>query len=118
MPGMPMGMPGMMGGMPGMPMGMPPMPGMPGGMPMGGMPGMMMGGMNPMMAMMMSNMAAMGAASTEKEESAAAPEPSEPIDSRVREICRHFNIEQKICEKLNKAMKLREDYDEDMQVLW
>jgi len=63
-------------------------------------------------------MAAMGAASTEKEESAAAPEPSEPIDSRVREICRHFNIEQKICEKLNKAMKLREDYDEDMQVLW
>mmetsp|Transcript_20977 Transcript_20977/g.37779 ORF Transcript_20977/g.37779 Transcript_20977/m.37779 type:complete len:219 (-) Transcript_20977:97-753(-) len=77
----------------------------------------MMGGMNPMMAMMMSNMAAMGAAA-EPEAEAAPPEPSEPVDSRVKEICRHFNIEQKICEKLNKAMKLREDFDEDMQVLW
>ncbi|CAE8735624.1 unnamed protein product, partial [Polarella glacialis] len=43
---------------------------------------------------------------------------SEPVDSRVRDICRHYNIEEKIMDKLNKAMKTREDFDEDMQVLW
>eukprot|EP00933_Yihiella_yeosuensis_P080510 TRINITY_DN93953_c0_g1_i1.p1 TRINITY_DN93953_c0_g1~~TRINITY_DN93953_c0_g1_i1.p1 ORF type:complete len:362 (-),score=71.93 TRINITY_DN93953_c0_g1_i1:33-992(-) len=137
----PMGapMPGPMGG----PMGAPTMPGMAppmmmpgmnpmmmggmnpmmGGMMGGGMNPMMMGGMNPMMMAMMGNMMAAAANSGSGGGSEdAAPkveiEPQEPVDSRVKEICRHFNIEEKIMQKLNKAMKTREDFDEDIQVLW
>mmetsp|Transcript_63648 Transcript_63648/g.103116 ORF Transcript_63648/g.103116 Transcript_63648/m.103116 type:complete len:229 (+) Transcript_63648:3-689(+) len=79
-----------------------------------------MGGMNPMMMMMMNMMSSN--ASTSAGAAATAditPVPhSEPVDSRVRDICRHYNIEEKIMDKLNKAMKTREDFDEDMQVLW
>lgn len=123
-PGMPMGMsnmgmsPGMSPGMSGMgmPMGMPMMGGMGGmgGMGMNAM-GMPMMQMNPM-AMM--NMAAMMNNVMEPQEEKKVEPPPDPIDSRVRDICRHFGIEDKICEKLNKAMKTREDFDEDMQVLW
>jgi len=133
MPGAPMpGAPMTMGAMPGMPGAMPGMPMMGGMMPMmggmmpGAMPGMMpmmggmMPGMNPMAMMMMASAMQGSTASEKSEESARAPAdpPPEPIDSRVRDICRHFNIDDKICEKLNKAMKTREDFDEDMQVLW
>ncbi|CAE7895316.1 osm1 [Symbiodinium microadriaticum] len=85
-----------------------------GGMGMNAM-GMPMMQMNPMammsMAAMMNNM-------MEPQEEKTVEPPPDPIDSRVRDICRHFGIEEKICEKLNKAMKTREDFDEDMQVLW
>lgn len=126
MMGMPMGMNTMnMGGMNpgmngmGMPMGMPMMGGM-GGMG-GGMGGMGMPMGMPMMAMnqmAMMNMAAMMNNMMEPQEEERVQPPPDPIDSRVKEICRHFGIEDKICEKLNKAMKTREDFDEDMQALW
>ena len=48
---------------------------------------------------MMMNMA-MGA---QEEEDKVAELPPEPTDPRVKEICRHFGIDDKICEKLNKA---------------
>ncbi|CAE6966907.1 unnamed protein product [Symbiodinium sp. CCMP2456] len=121
MMGMPMGMNNMtMNGMPGMgmPMGMPMMGGMGGcgSMGMNGM-GMPMMAMNPM-AMM--NMAAMMKMMGPQEEETVEPRapPPDPIDPRVKDICRNFGIDDKICEKLNKAMKTREDFDEDMQVLW
>ncbi|CAE7724541.1 unnamed protein product [Symbiodinium sp. KB8] len=123
MMGMPMGMNNMtmngVAGM-GMPMGMPMMGGMGGcsSMGMNGM-GMPMMAMNPM-AMM--NMAAMMKMMGPQEEETVAVEPRapppDPIDPRVKDICRNFGIDDKICEKLNKAMKTREDFDEDMQVLW
>lgn len=52
------------------------------------------------------NMAAMmnmAMGNTEDEQEKVAIPPPEPIDPRVREICRHFGIDDKICQKLNKA---------------
>ena len=52
------------------------------------------------------NMAAMmnmAMGNTEDEMEKVAIPPPEPIDPRVREICRHFGIDDKICQKLNKA---------------
>lgn len=101
---------------------------------MGGMGGMnpMMGGMggcggcggcNPMMQQMqmmamMGAMSAMMGAASAPEKKKEIQVPIEPVDSRVRDLCRYFSIDDRICEKLNKAMKTREDFDEDIQALW
>mmetsp|Transcript_22115 Transcript_22115/g.41701 ORF Transcript_22115/g.41701 Transcript_22115/m.41701 type:complete len:259 (-) Transcript_22115:58-834(-) len=85
---------------------------------MGGMGGMPMMGMNPMAMMNMAAMMGMAMGNNPPEEEEKVEPPVEPIDPRVKDICRHFGIDDKICEKLNKAMKTREDFDEDMQVLW
>jgi hypothetical protein len=54
----------------------------------------------------MMNMAAMmnmAMGNADEEEEKVARPPPDPIDPRVKEICRHFGIDDKICEKLNKA---------------
>mmetsp|Transcript_93177 Transcript_93177/g.199884 ORF Transcript_93177/g.199884 Transcript_93177/m.199884 type:complete len:261 (-) Transcript_93177:99-881(-) len=80
----------------------------------------MMMGMNPMMmaAMQggMGNMAGSGDATVASQSLSATPE--EPIDSRVRDLCRSYNIDDKTCRKLNKALNTREEFDSDMQALW
>merc|ERR1719296_223168 len=108
--------------------------GNPGMMGMGGMGGMggmnpMMGGMNPMMmamnpmAMMMQNMSAMMAnmGNTAGSNAMAAPLPAMPeqaaVDSRVKALCREFNIDDTTCRTLHDVMTSREDYDEDIQAL-
>ena len=52
------------------------------------------------------NMAAMmnmAMGNNDEDEEKVAQPPPDPIDPRVKEICRHFGIDDKICEKLNKA---------------
>lgn len=100
--------------MPGMGMqpGVGPMMMMSGAGPMMMMPGMNMG-MNPMM--MMPGMGMQG----EMRPAMPPPGPAQAsTDPRVRQLCRHFGIDDKTCSKLNAAMQTREDFDEDMQALW
>mmetsp|Transcript_68815 Transcript_68815/g.149782 ORF Transcript_68815/g.149782 Transcript_68815/m.149782 type:complete len:253 (+) Transcript_68815:3-761(+) len=78
-----------------------------------GMSRMMMAGMNPMM--MMVNPAMFGMQGIPE---AAQMQPQLNIDSRVRELCRHFDIEEKTTRKLNEALKTREDFDDCIQALW
>merc|ERR1740121_2853770 len=81
--------------------------------------------MNPM-AMMMQNMSAMmanmgGNASGGGELTMGAPLPPMPeqaaVDSRVKALCREFNIDDTTCRTLHDVMTSREDYDEDIQAL-
>jgi len=121
-PGMTPGMPGMTPGMPGM---MPGMPGMPGMMP--GMPGMnpsMPGMMNPMQMMMnplmmagMGNAGMPAAAASAAAPTVAGPAVSDPVDPRVKALCKEFGLDEGITKKLHDVMKSREDYDEDIQAL-
>mmetsp|Transcript_59954 Transcript_59954/g.106672 ORF Transcript_59954/g.106672 Transcript_59954/m.106672 type:complete len:249 (-) Transcript_59954:58-804(-) len=102
-------MPGMMPGM------MPPM--MPGMMPGMMNPAMAMMG-NPMMAMMMAGMAATEEAEAPAKKEAEAKPGETPIDSRVRDICRSFSIEDRLMRKLNDVMMRRpETFEEDLQMV-
>lgn len=42
-----------------------------------------------------------------------------PIDPQIEELCRRFNIEDRIARRLNDVMSTREDtFDQDMRALW
>lgn len=100
----------MMGGMCGMPGGMP--CGMGGGMP-GGMPGAAPGAM-PGAGM---PAAAPGAASAQASGNQAAEGPT--VDPQIRDLCKTFNIEDRLMQKLHRVMMRRpESFDEDIQTLW
>mmetsp|Transcript_72151 Transcript_72151/g.189114 ORF Transcript_72151/g.189114 Transcript_72151/m.189114 type:complete len:221 (+) Transcript_72151:3-665(+) len=96
-------------------------------------------GMNPMMAMnpmmMMMQMAAMSnqMGGAPVQQAPAAPTSSTPrprrapnaehtkvdIDPQVEELCKKFNIEDRIMRRLNDVMISREStYDKDMKALW
>jgi len=125
MPGMTPSMPGMAPSMPGMPGMNPSMPGMSPGMPgmnpsMPGMnPMMMMPGMNPMMMMagMGTNNMPAAAGAPAAVAAVAGPAVSDPVDPRVKALCREFGLDEGITKKLHDVMKSREDYDEDIQAL-
>lgn len=57
----------------------------------------------PKAMMNMAAMMGMAMGNAEEEEEKVAAPPPDPIDPRVKEICRHFGIDDKICEKLNKV---------------
>mmetsp|Transcript_81286 Transcript_81286/g.230294 ORF Transcript_81286/g.230294 Transcript_81286/m.230294 type:complete len:241 (-) Transcript_81286:99-821(-) len=86
---------------------------------------------NPMMAcMMMNNMCGMGGmagmmggqmpgaapAAPAAQPQQAAPEPPQ-VDPQVRELCRAFNIEDRLMKKLNDAMMRRDTFEDDLQTV-
>lgn len=79
------------------------------------MMGMMQPGMNPMMMTASQPCGALVG-------SARPPVPDtaliEPVDLRVKALCRDFGIDDQIAKKLHDAMKDREDYDDDIQALY
>jgi len=126
-------------GMSPMMMGMPPAPdaavfggaSMPDPASMGmGMNPMMMGAnpmmmANPMMAMMMGGLCGMGGQLPGSMPQAAAPKAPvttqlkvEPqVDPQIRDLCRSFNIEDRLMRKLNDAMMKRDTFEDDLQTV-
>merc|ERR1719277_737549 len=87
-----------------------------GGMAAGGMPGAMPGGMpGSMPSGVPGSVPSQGAAA---QQSFAAKADDYRIDPQIRDLCRTFNIEERLMKKLNTVMKRRpESFDEDIQTL-
>merc|ERR1719277_2643506 len=87
-----------------------------GGMAAGGMPGAMPGGMpGSMPSGVPGSVPSQGAAA---QQSFAAKADEHRIDPQIRDLCRTFNIEERLMRKLNTVMLRRpESFDEDIQTL-
>mmetsp|Transcript_78900 Transcript_78900/g.241448 ORF Transcript_78900/g.241448 Transcript_78900/m.241448 type:complete len:269 (-) Transcript_78900:42-848(-) len=79
---------------------------------------MMMGGGMPSMPNMMAAAAAPPAAVEAPAPAAAPMEDGPAVDPQIRDLCRTFNIEDRLMRKLNRVMLGRpESFDEDVQTL-
>merc|ERR1719401_1890190 len=82
----------------------------------------MMMGMNPMMMAAMQQQQQQqqqqqGSAGAQAADASGLPSSQEPVDSRVRDLCRSYNIDEKTTLKLNTVMHKSDSFDEDMQAL-